>query len=312
MATNRAEGSRRRAEPGEATFPVRAAARLTGVSPDLLRAWERRYRVVEPLRSPGGTRRYRAADLERLRLVKAAVDAGHRIGEVAPLAQAELERRAAQPRAREPGPIEAALAALARLDAGEAERLVSLQLAALGPTRFAREFALPLLVEIGAGWASSRVCAASEHLGTALLRSLLGAALRPTRASQSGPRIVFATPSGERHELGLLAAAIAAIGAGGNAIYLGPDLPVEELVGAVATSGAAALAIGLVALPAAEAERAVRRLREGLDEGVELWLGGPRSAEVALPPRVRRLDSLEAIERGVALLGLRGGLPSRP
>ena len=66
----------------EVTFPVGAVSKLTGLSPHVLRAWERRYGVVEPLRSEGGTRRYRESDLEKLRLVKAAVDAGHRIGQV--------------------------------------------------------------------------------------------------------------------------------------------------------------------------------------------------------------------------------------
>ncbi|MEE3325767.1 MAG: MerR family transcriptional regulator, partial [Myxococcota bacterium] len=60
----------------ELTYPLGAAARLTGISPDTLRAWERRYEVVVPLRTPGGTRRYTAADLERLGLVKAAIDGG--------------------------------------------------------------------------------------------------------------------------------------------------------------------------------------------------------------------------------------------
>jgi len=77
----------------ELTYPLRTVARLTGLSPEVLRAWERRYRVVTPARTPGGTRRYSAADLERLRLLKAAVDAGHRIGDVARLDVAELSRR---------------------------------------------------------------------------------------------------------------------------------------------------------------------------------------------------------------------------
>ena len=72
-----------KSEPVELTYPLRTATRLTGLSPEVLRARERRYGVVQPLRTSGGTRRYRAADLERLRLVKAAVDAGHRVGEVA-------------------------------------------------------------------------------------------------------------------------------------------------------------------------------------------------------------------------------------
>ena len=84
-------GSEKKAE---ATYSVQTAARLTGLSPEVLRAWERRHAVVEPVRTPGGTRRYRAADLERLKLVKAAVDSGRRIGQVARLDLAELRRSA--------------------------------------------------------------------------------------------------------------------------------------------------------------------------------------------------------------------------
>ena len=128
----------------ETTYPLRAAARLTGLSPDLLRAWESRYGVVKPLRTSGGTRRYRAADLERLRLVKAAVDAGDRISVVAGLDPVELARRAAGTEKPSQAGLEPILSALERLDAEGAQRLLALQLSAMGPVSFAREFALPL------------------------------------------------------------------------------------------------------------------------------------------------------------------------
>ena len=128
----------------ELTYPLRAAARLTGLSPELLRAWERRYGVVEPMRTPGGTRRYTAADLERLRLVKAAVDAGQRIGDVASLDLEALKRHStlADPPARTSS-WKRSLTALDQLDDAAAQRLLSLQLSALGPVRFARDVAVP-------------------------------------------------------------------------------------------------------------------------------------------------------------------------
>jgi len=311
MSDRKAQSSSGR-EGREITYPVGAAARLTGLSPDVLRAWERRYGVVEPVRSAGGTRRYRASDLDRLRLVKAAVDAGHRIGEVARLDEDELERRLAAATSGErqaPDAIEATLDALARLDAAEAERLVSEQLAALGPVRFARRFALPLLEAIGEAWTRARVCIASEHLGSALLRSLLGAALRPSALHRDAPRVVLATPTGERHELGVLGAALAALGAGAHPVYLGADLPVEELLGAVERTGARALALGVVALPSAGAERSVRALRAGLPEDVELWVGGSRAHELELPPGAVLVGSLDALEQRVEMLRLRRQAP---
>jgi DNA-binding transcriptional MerR regulator len=287
----------------ELTYPLGTAARLTGLSPERIRAWERRYGVVEPLRTPGGTRRYRAADLERLRLVKAAVDAGHRISQVARLDPAELERRAAGSQEPSTGHLDEILAALERLDGAEAHRLLSIQLSALGPARFARECAVPLVREIGERWAADRLPIASEHLATGVLRSLLGCALQPPAASLLGPRIVFATPTGERHELGLQMAALTALGAGANPIYLGAELPVEELLASVERGGAAALALSLVTLPLDRAAQEVRAIRSGLADAVHLWLGGAAASALEPADGVDCIESLEAFEQRVALLG---------
>jgi DNA-binding transcriptional MerR regulator len=287
----------------EKTYPLRAAARLTGLSPELLRAWERRYGVVEPLRTAGGTRRYRASDLERLRLVKAAVDAGHRIGRVAQLDSAELERQAVPADAPSRPGLGPVLAVLQRLDAEETQRLLSLQLAAVGPIRFAREFAIPLMHEVGERWADQRISIAAEHLATGVLRSMLGSALMPTAASRLGPRIVFATPTGERHELGLQSAALTAMGAGAYPIYLGAELPVEELLRATEAANAEVLALSLVTLPADQAGRTLAAVRGGLSDEVQVWIGGAGAAGVARPDGVEWLATLGDLEQQVTLLG---------
>jgi len=294
---------RSKSEALELTYPLGTVARLTGLSPERIRAWERRYGLVEPLRTPGGTRRYSAADLERLRLVKAAVDAGHRIGQVARLDPAELQRRAAGSQAPSTERLEEILSALEQLDGTEARRLLSIQLSALGPVSFAREFAVPLVREIGERWAEDRLSIASEHLATGVLGCLLGSALQPTAACLLGPRIVFATPTGERHELGLQMAALTALGAGANPIYLGAELPVGELLGAVDRAGAAALALSLVTLPPDGAARTVRAIRGALPGGIHLWLGGAGAGALEPCSGVDCIDSLELFERRVALLG---------
>ena len=292
-------------EREDTTYPLRAAARITGLSPELLRAWERRHRVVEPVRTPGGTRRYSAADLERLRLVKAAVDAGHRISQVAHLDRAALERMATGIPAHAPGRLAEILAALRQLDAVELQRLLSLQLSALGAARFAGEIALPLVREVGDRWASGAIGIASEHLASAILRSLLGSALAPTATSRLGPKIVFATLSGERHELGLLMAALTSLGAGADPIYLGVEVPVGDLVSAVRDTGAVALALSVVTPPSADASHSLRALRAGLPRSVRLWLGGAGAAQIELPDATLRMASLEELERQVMLLGFR-------
>ena len=290
-------------DDAETTYPLRAAARITGLSPDLLRAWESRYEVVKPLRTPGGTRRYRDADLERLRLVKAAVDTGGRISVVARLDPAELLRRFALTDNAPQAGLEPILSALDRLDAEEAQRLLALQLSAMGPVTFARELALPLAHEIGERWVNKRMGIASEHLAMGILRSMLGSALTPTAASRLGPTIVFATPTGEPHELGLQSAALTALGAGANPIYLGAELPVKDLVEAVADVGAVVLALSLVTLPKSQAAQAVASIRSDLPEETRLWIGGPGAATITAPSGVEQMGNLEEFERRVALLG---------
>jgi DNA-binding transcriptional MerR regulator len=300
-----------RARDAERTWPLGSVARLTGLSPELLRAWERRHAAVTPLRTPGGTRRYRAADLERLHRLKAAVAAGHRIGELVPLSDAQLDDLAREPeRVTLPGvALEAVLAALEAFDAAEAQRLLALQLAALGASRFARETALPLVREIGERWAHRRLSVASEHLASGVLRSLLGSALLPNAAALRGPRIVFATFEGERHELGLLVAALTALGAGANPIYLGCEVPVPDLVLAAERSGAAALGISIVASEPPLASSALAELRAALPAEIQLWIGGAHAGHVALPAGVDRLPALELLEQRVALLGERTRMP---
>lgn len=289
-------------DPFELTYPLRTAARLTGLSPELLRAWERRYEVVVPVRTAGGTRRYSAADLDRLRLVKAAVDAGHRIGKVAKLDVAELKRRSTAGEARSVGQLDEILAALDRLDDATSQRLLSFQLSTLGPSRFAREIAIPLVHQIGVRWANGELGIASEHLATGILRSLLGSALQQTSSSILGPRVVFATPTGERHELGGLIAALTALGAGASPLYLGIEVPVEDLVGAVEESGAVALGLSLVTIPTPQATRTILALREGLASPIHLWLGGSGASAIKLPRGVEHIASLEDLEQRVALL----------
>jgi len=288
---------------GEITYPLGSASRLTGLSADLLRAWERRYNVVVPLRTAAGTRRYRASDLERLRLLKAAVDAGYRIGEVAPLESDELERRLDIGSVRPGDSIESVLAAFERLDDVEAARRIALQLAALGPLRFAREFALPLLESVGKRRESRDLCIASESLASSMLRSQLGAALHPGVASQRSAPIIFATTSGERDELGLLLAALTALGAGGNPLYLGADLPEDDLVRAVEMVQADALALGFSSADGTlRAEESLRTLRADLPDEVELWVSGNTLPMLDLPEGTNSIESLGALEQRVAVL----------
>ena len=296
-------GSRSESSPeAGTTYSLGAVARLTGLSPHVLRAWERRYGAVAPLRTPGGTRRYRESDVARLRLLAAATGAGHPIGDVARLSEAELRRRTAGPEEERRPPLRRILEAIDQLDADETERLLGLQLAALGSRGFIAAVVEPLMREVGDRWETGKLCIAAEHLVSASVRNLLGGTLRRTSQSSRSLPILFTTLPGERHELGALSCAVIAVDLGANAIYLGPDLPAGEVVAAAGATRAGAVAVSTSRCASArQRERAVRELRRALPRGVALWLGGSGSEGMALPARAERIEGIEAFEQKVLL-----------
>jgi DNA-binding transcriptional MerR regulator len=284
----------------EPTYSLGAVARLTGLSQHVLRAWERRYAAVTPVRSPGGTRRYRESDVERLRLLRAAVAAGHPISEVAREDADALARRLLGAPLPPPalGPV---VTALERLDGPEVARLLGQQLAALGASEFVHRAAAPLLGEVGARWSNGSLCIAAEHLASATLRSLLGTALQPRADAHRAPPILFTTLPGDQHELGPVMAAVAAIEAGAHALFAGGNLPIAEIADASGLLGAAAVAIG-IAYDDGGARDALAALRRSLSPATELWVGGRAAERVALPADVTRVRDFEDLARKVACL----------
>jgi len=275
--------------------------RLTGLSDHTIRAWERRYGAVRPSRSPKGTRRYSQAEVERLQLLQAAIEAGHRIGDVAALSDEDIEARLAALPKPETRPLDEVRQALERLDLGELERLLGIQLGALGPSAFCSEIALPLLVEVGQRWESGEGSVASEHLLSSATRGLLGMALRAAPQITGAPRLLVTTPEDERHEFGALIAAVTAAGIGADVTYLGPELPVEEVVSACAAVEADAVALSVVTLPQGAARRYLQQLRKALPSETALWVGGAGAEAAESIGQVERLD-LGALERAIARL----------
>jgi DNA-binding transcriptional MerR regulator/methanogenic corrinoid protein MtbC1 len=295
-------------------YPIRAVSKLTGISVDTLRAWERRYAVVEPERDERG-RLYSETDVERLKLLRQLVEQGHAIGRVAPLTSEEL--RALLTRGPDPvpydGPGPAVQAdigplrlAVERFDAPGLRRELS-RLAAILPARtLAREVALPLLQHVGEGWHEGRYTVAQEHLVTAELRSLIGALARLHAVPEGAPRLMLATPPGEQHELGTLVAALVASGSGFMTFYLGPGLPAAEVVNAARRVVPRAVVLGYTgAEAAAEGLAALAEVARTLPAAVECWVGGAgvAAAARALPgDRVLLLEDLDAFERHLGRL----------
>lgn len=296
-------------------YPIRAVSKLTGISVDTLRAWERRYRVVEPARDERG-RMYSEEDLERLRLLRQAVGLGHAIGRVAPLTTEELRVLLARGAGQVPeiGPtvpadLGALEAAVERFDVQGLRRELSRLAALLPPRALAREVALPLLQRVGEAWHEGKIGAAQEHVVTAEIRSLVGALARLTQVPEGAPRILFGTPRGEVHEMGALVAALLAAGSGFAAYYLGPNLPAHDLSGAARRTAARAVVLGVTAAEGIEGVVAeILGTERALPAEVELWVGGAAAQALRGPLEGTRtviLDDLDAFENELVRLRAR-------
>jgi DNA-binding transcriptional MerR regulator/methylmalonyl-CoA mutase cobalamin-binding subunit len=301
-----------------ARYPIRAVARLTGLGIDTLRAWERRHQAVTPVRDDRG-RMYTDADIARLRLLRGAVEHGHSIGRLVGLTDVELRHvaapgedataRSAVASARRTSIDTAALtAALQTYDAAAIDQQISRLASVLPPLELLRDVLMPVLAQVGDEWRRGSVRIAHEHLMSSTMRNVLGSLVRLYARPEMSTRLLFATPAGERHEIGTLGAAMLAASCGLGVAYLGPDLPAREIVDSVGPARAQVLVLGLTATSASKArERELRTVVRDLPKEVELWAGGRGAARHAalISPRGLVLRDYNAYQQELARIGRR-------
>jgi DNA-binding transcriptional MerR regulator len=251
-------------------------SRRSGVSPELLRAWERRYRLLRPARSQGGLRLYSLEDLERVRLMQQHLARGVAAAEAAALAS---EQPAVSGGDALLADSKSELAdALAAFDEGRAHAVLDSLLATATTDSVLATVVLPYLHELGERWERGEVSVAQEHFATALLRGrLLGLARGWGRGL--GPRIVLACAPGEQHDLGLIAFGLALRGRGWRILYLGADTPLTSVADAAHASDA------VFAVVSAVAPESFREHRDELDELARkqrLCLGGAGATAAGL------------------------------
>ena len=280
--------SMKRPLAGPARYPIRAVSKLTGISIDTLRAWERRYAAVTPTRDDRG-RMYTEADVARLRLLNSAVEQGHSIGRLAGMSNDQLRhlgaaagaiaRTAAVTTRATPLDTTALATALREYDAVGLDQELSRLAAVLRPLDLLQDVLMPVLTQVGDDWHRRRTRIAHEHLMSSTMRNLLGAFLRLYARREASVRLLFATPSGERHEIATLGAAMLAASARLGVSYLGANLPAREIVDSVEPAGARVLVLGLTTAAADKArERELKTIVRMLPERRRA-VGGGRGAE---------------------------------
>lgn len=277
-------------------------SRRSGVSPELLRAWERRYGLLQPTRSAGGLRLYSSDDLERVQAMQ------HHLGRG--LAAAEAAALAGEPpadAAPEPATVATAKreleAALAAFDEAAAHAVFDSLLATATLDTLITEVVVPYLRELGERWERGDASVAEEHFASSVLRGrLLGLARGWGRGL--GPRVVLACAPGELHDLGLIAFGLALRGRSWRVVYLGTDTPLASVADAADAADAA-----FVVVSAVDGKR-FRAHRDGLRElaaAHRLCLGGAGAARAQLDFDVHVLggEPVHEAEELTALAGRR-------
>ena len=264
---------------GDEVLRIGELSKRSGVSPDLLRAWERRYGLLQPVRSAGGLRLYTPADVERVRVMRRHIADGLAAAEAAALALRAGVGDAATAMALRPEAVRDELAdALDRYDEPRAQAILDRLLAVASVDMLLSEVVLPYLRELGERWRGGEASVAQEHFASSVVRGrLLG--LARGWGLGLGPTAVLACLPEEQHDLGLIAFGLALRSRGWRVVYLGTDSPIETVA-----EVARQLDPSLVVLTAVSSERvlAVLAQLQALSGRHRLALGGAAAANGTL------------------------------
>ena len=314
------------ATPADATPPagglgIAVVERETGINKETLRVWERRYGFPAPWRDAAGERLYPPEQLDKLRLIKRLMDAGHRPGRVVGATAEALaallpapQGAPAQADAPDAPEIAACITLLLGHDIDGLRRLLSQAVLRRGLAGAVTEVFAPLTTRVGALWMSGEMQVFQEHIYSESLQLVLRHAIQalPASAAGAGPRVLLTTLPGESHVLGLLMAEALLSLEGAVCLSLGAQTPLAQLAAAAEVHRADVVALSFSAqLQPRAVLDGLAALRSLLAPTVEIWAGGSsRSLRQPGPPAGVRCVG-ELAEIGQEVTRWRGLLESR-
>ena len=291
-------------------YSIRVASRLTGVSSDTLRMWERRYGFPKPVRNSAQVRVYTDADIERLVLISRALKAGFRSGEVIHRAADDLRAllinstRAELENDRRTPTVDSLLGRLIDDDPEGLRDELRRSVALLGPKQFLTDVAAPLVESVGEAWAAGRIAVRHEHLVSEVLSSKLRLLLSAYDDQSSGPTVLLATLSDEQHGLGLEMVALYLALEGVTPRLLGVNTPPDQIAEAAIALSARVVGVSISEaseIPLTEAH--LRRVLSALPAGTDVWVGGKQARKLGLrDARLHQVVTWAELDRAVARL----------
>lgn len=216
--------------PAEKLYTIGTVSKLTGVGAITLRAWERRYGLIVPVRKESGHRLYTRHHIDQINRITSLTQQGMRISQISP---EMLESEPASEQGQDSGTwneyLNSMMAAIISFDEERVEEIYNNALSLYPIGVVTKSLLTPLLIELGLRWAEGEGSIAEEHFFAFYLRNKLGARYHHRSRGNNGPRILLAGLPGEHHEMGLLLFALAAHESGYCVIPLGPNMPLHEL-----------------------------------------------------------------------------------
>jgi MerR family transcriptional regulator, light-induced transcriptional regulator len=289
------------------TLSIAAVERDTGLSKDTLRVWERRYGFPTPDRDPLGERAYTLDQVEKLRLIKRLMDAGHRPGRIVPLPFAELlllsasaadpPGRAAAATAPEPADIKAHLELIRAHDMRGLRTELTRQLSRYGVARFVVDVVGPLNTAVGDAWIRGQLEIFEEHMFTETMQVVLRQTIAgiPEPVGSLRPRVLLTTFPGEPHGLGLLMAEAMFVLEGCPCVSLGTQTPLWDVVLAAGAHRADIVALSFTGcMNPNQVVDSLVELRQKLPAAVKVWAGG--SAPVLHRRRVAGVEAMATLD----------------
>ncbi len=269
-------------------YTIKQAAARSGVGVSLLRAWERRYGVVAPIRTPGGYRLYDDDAITRLRCMRQLVDGGWAASQAAEAVLAGLIEPPVPPPSTVAAhaDVEAFLTAVAGYDTVGIDSVLDAFFSRGSFEAVVDDLVLPAVAALGPARASGRIDVAAEHLASATVQRRLAALFDLGGAPGVGATVVVGLPPSCRHEIGTLAFAVALRRQGVNVLYLGPDVPIASWVHVVTERPTAAVVIGVAVPDDIDPADAVAVAIHDARPRVVIAVGGPAAGAAVSNVRV--------------------------
>jgi len=219
--------------PGEKLYTIGTVSKLTGVGAITLRAWERRYGLIQPIRKESGHRLYSRAHIDQINRITALTSKGMRISQIRP-EMLETDSSADSGGQEEKDIwneyLNSMVAAIISFDESRLDEIYNEALSLYPIGLVTINLLTPLLIELGLRWESQQGSVAEEHFFAFYLRNKLGARFHHRSRGNTGPLFLLAGLPGEYHEIGLLIFALAAHESGYRLLTLGANMPLNELV----------------------------------------------------------------------------------